>query len=197
MECGYWRLYRHNNIAMKIVLVRHGRPANSQNIRLNSAGFANWVKNYNHSLVASDSRPAFSFNDMFANYYIVSSDLPRAIHSCKIAFNRPPAVTSALFREMDIPRFKLPFTLNAWTWVYLNRVLWTIGKSGPFESYTKAKSRAESAAVTLIDIAKKESNVIVFAHGYLNLHMRKHFRAYGLKQTSKSSAYWGVTMFES
>ena len=181
---------------MQIVLVRHGKPEKSQNTRLGSAGFANWVRNYNHSMVAKTSRPNMVFTDSFDDYYVVSSDLPRAVHSCEIALNKSPDLTSALYREMDIPRFKLPFTLNAWTWVYVNRALWTVGKTGPFESYRQAKIRAKTAAQELITIAQKEGKVIVFAHGYLNLHMRKHFRNYGLKQICKSSQYWGVTTFE-
>jgi broad specificity phosphatase PhoE len=181
---------------MRIILVRHGRPEKSENVLVNSAGFANWVKNYNHSLVADDSRPAKSLETDYFDYYIVSSDLPRAIHSSYISLNKSPDFKSKLFREMDIPRFKLPFTIRAWTWVYLNRALWMIGKTGQFESYFEARCRAKNAAIELVNIAKREENVIVFAHGYLNLHMRRYFRNSGFKQISKSSDYWGLSIFE-
>jgi broad specificity phosphatase PhoE len=182
---------------MKIVLVRHGRPEKADNKLVNSAGFAKWVKNYNHSLVAHDSRPIESLGTDYADYFIVSSDLPRAIHSSHISLNQHPNLTSDLFREMDIPRFKLPFIMHTWTWVYLNRALWMLGKKGPFESYFEARARAKRAARELMKIAYREDSVIVFAHGYLNLHMRKHFRNSGFKQITKSSDYWGVSIFES
>tara|TARA_Y100000814_G_C12254448_1_gene376220 strand:+ start:582 stop:737 length:156 start_codon:yes stop_codon:yes gene_type:complete len=42
---------------MEIILVRHGQPQKAGNTLLNAAGFANWVKNYNHSLVSEQSLP--------------------------------------------------------------------------------------------------------------------------------------------
>ncbi|MBU2978750.1 phosphoglycerate mutase family protein [Alteromonas sp. C1M14] len=181
---------------MRIILVRHGRPEKSDNKRVNSAGFANWVRNYNHSLVADDSRPITPLAADYGDYFTVSSDLPRAIHSSWVALNKYPDLQSDLFREMDIPRFKLPFTMGSWSWVYLNRALWMLGKKGRFESYLEARVRAKTAAMELIKIAQREERVIVFAHGYLNLHMRKHFRKKGFKQMTKSSDYWGVSIFE-
>lgn len=181
---------------MRIFLVRHGRPEKAGNEVCNSAGFANWVKNYNHSVVSNDSRPSYSIPTVFQGCYVVSSNLPRAIDSCKIFLGKAPDMQSSLYREMDIPRFKLPFALRAWTWVYLNRALWMLGKRGSFESYSDARLRAKIAAKELVNLAKKHEDIIVFAHGYLNLHMRKHLRQSGFKQITKSNSYWGVSAFE-
>lgn len=180
---------------MNIVLVRHGRPTGAENQKVNSAGFGRWVKRYNHSLVDESSKPDLSVFHHYQHYYAVASDLPRAVHSCEIALSRSPSLQSSQFREMDIPRYKLPFKLNAWTWVYLCRALWTVGVPGKFESYREAKIRAKRAANQLIALAETEQNVIVFAHGYINLHMRKQLRQRGFTQTEKSSQYWGITAF--
>ncbi|WP_395342270.1 hypothetical protein PN836_000545 [Ningiella sp. W23] len=69
---------------MEIVLVRHGKPASASNQKLNAAGFANWVRNYNHALVSDSSRPNTHLRERFDGFYVVSSDLPRAIDSAKI-----------------------------------------------------------------------------------------------------------------
>ena len=181
---------------MKIILVRHGKPHKSENDRLNSAGFAKWVKNYNHSRVAIDSRADACSLEEYNTFYVVSSDLPRAIHSCQIAYGRDPDFISESLREMDIPRFKLPFTLRAWTWVYLSRLLWMLGKKGNFETYSEAKLRAENAARKLEVLANKQQNIVVFSHGYLILHMRRFLKSFGWKQLNKSNKYWGVSVFE-
>lgn len=181
---------------MKIVLVRHGRPASAENIVVDSVGFAKWVKAYDKSLVSSDSRPSQVLRDKFKGFYIVSSDLPRAIHSSSIALDLKPHHQSRLLREMEIPRYKLPFAFKAFTWVYINRLLWMLGKKGPFESYTEARARAKKAAHELVQTAKVEGKVIVFAHGYLNLHMRKYLRKAGFVQQSTSNGYWGISEFE-
>lgn len=181
---------------MEIILIRHGRPRNSGNKSVNSAGFANWVKNYNHSLVSEDSAPNPDSQIKYGSYHLISSDLPRAIHSCIIFSGRSPDHKSKIFREMEIPRFKLPFNLNAWTWVYLNRALWMLGKKGSFESYLQAKARAQLASDELIKIAREHEKVILFSHGYLILHMRKYLRRKGLTQKQKSNGYWGISAFE-
>ena len=91
------------------------------------------------------------------------------------------------------PRYKIPFRLNAWTWVYLCRVLWMLGLKGQFESFTIAKKRAELAADELITLATKKDKVIVFSHGYINFYIRKSLVKKGWKLTEKSSDYWGLT----
>lgn len=176
--------------------MRHGRPQHSKNNTLNSAGFARWVKNYNQSLVCESSLPTSDFSTSYQDYYLISSDLPRARHSAQIALHKTPNMQSKLLREMEIPRYKIPLRLRAWTWVYVNRSLWTVGVKGPFESYKEAKVRASKAADIVYNKALEHERVIVFAHGYINLHMRKFLRAKGLQQTSKSSKYWGCTGFQ-
>ena len=181
---------------MEIILVRHGRPLNAGNALLNAAGFANWVKNYNHSLVSEQSSPCKFSQAKYNDHYLVSSDLPRAVHSCSIFSGSQPHYQSKLFREMDIPRYKLPFTIRAWSWVYLNRALWMLGLKGRFESYVQARQRAQLAASELIAMAQQHGKVMVFSHGYLILHIRKHLCCYGLTQTQKSNSYWGISAFK-
>lgn len=181
---------------MQILLVRHGEPSANNNDKLTSGGFANWVRKYNHSLVSDASRPSSALCDKYNHHYIVSSDLPRAIHSAKIALQKTPLETLAVLREMHIPRYKLPFTFNAWTWVYLNRTLWMLGLKGKFESYVDARLRANNAAEKLILLAQQHQNIIVFGHGYMNLHIRKCLSQKGWKTTEKSNAYWGVSCLE-
>jgi broad specificity phosphatase PhoE len=181
---------------MEIILVRHGRPQKAVNTLLNAAGFANWVKNYNHSLVAEHSLPCHLSQAKYKNYYRVSSDLPRAVHSCLIFSGCQPHYQSKLFREMDIPRYKLPFTIRAWSWVYLNRGLWMLGKKGHFESYLNARRRAWQAASEILSLAQQHDKIIVFSHGYLILHIRKYLRQWGLIQTRKSNNYWGISAFK-
>ena len=75
---------------MEIILVRHGRPQKAGNTLLNAAGFANWVKNYNQSLVSDQSLPCKLSQVKYNEHYLVSSDLPRAVHSCSIFSGSPP-----------------------------------------------------------------------------------------------------------
>jgi broad specificity phosphatase PhoE len=177
---------------MEIILIRHGKPAVQYDASIDASAFVKWVRQYNFSEVAEYSRPK-AIDRQFGSYYVVSSDLKRAKHSSQIYTGRKPDLIKSDFREMHIPRYKLPFKCKAMTWVYLCRLLWMLGVSGPFESYQYARERAKLAAQQLIELATIEGKVVLFGHGYMNLHIRRALAKQGWKVHSKSNAYWGVS----
>jgi len=179
---------------MEITLIRHGKPTSASNPIVNARGYIHWIKQYKHSDVAKNSRPE-TVNDSYKSCMVVSSDLTRAIHSANIYLDKPPEIIDKLYREMEIPRYKLPFTLKAWNWLYLSRILWIIGYKGPFESFKQAKERADLATNKLIDIAQsqKDKKLVLFGHGFMNRYIRKSLMQKGWQLHTKSNAYWGVT----
>jgi len=177
---------------MEIILIRHGKPTSANNPIVNAAEYAKWIRRYNFSDIADNSRPE-SINVDYISDYIISSDLKRAIHSAHICVSKKPDEINALYREMDIPRYKLPFNLTAWQWVYFCRVLWMLGFTGSFESFKQAKQRANIAASELIKAANKQNTVILFGHGFMNLYIRKSLIQKGWTLTTKSNDYWGIT----
>ena len=178
---------------MEIVLIRHGKPTAATYPCVNASGFANWVRKYNHSGIAFGNQPENDMSDKFTEHYIVSSNLKRAIQSTQICFNKMPSETFKIFREMEIPRYKLPFTLKASYWLYLNRILWTCGLKGSFESYSAAKKRAKIAGDKLIELANEHDKVVVVSHGYVNFFIRRYLSSNGWNLKEKSSQYWGIT----
>ncbi|MBL4765625.1 MAG: phosphoglycerate mutase family protein [Colwellia sp.] len=177
---------------MEIILIRHGKPTSADNPIIAAAEYTRWIRRYNFSDIAKDSRPE-KVNDKYKSFYIVSSDLKRAVHSANIYVEKSPEATDKLYREMEIPRYKLPFQLTAWHWVCLSRFLWMIGCKGSFESFKEAKQRAELATKQLIEIAQQQGKVVLFGHGYMNRYIRKSLIHQGWDLKSKSNAYWGVT----
>jgi broad specificity phosphatase PhoE len=159
---------------------------------IGASAFVKWVRQYNVSKVAEYSRPK-AIDRQFSSYYVVSSDLKRAKHSSQIYTGRKPDLIKSDFREMHIPRYKLPFKCKAMTWVYLCRLLWMLRVSGPFESYKHARERAKLAAQQLIELATMEGKVVLFGHGYMNLHIRRALAKQGWVVQRKSNAYWGVS----
>jgi len=182
---------------MEIILIRHGKPTSAVNSVLGAAEFTNWVRHYNASDVSENSRPHDRLSERENLGHVVSSDLKRAIHSTEIYTDKLPQETFQLFREMEIPRYKLPFRLRAWTWVYLNRALWMLGLKGSFESYKQAKDRAGLAANKLAELANEKDKVVLFGHGYMNLHIRKALVKQGWLLDCKSNDFWGVTRLSS
>lgn len=177
---------------MEIVLIRHGRPVAATNPRVNANEFVSWIDDYRVSLVAEDSQPIAHSND-FPEHYLISSDLKRAIHSCRIQTGKEPSVTDPIFREMDIPHYNLPFRLRAWTWVYLCRLFWFCGVKGDFESFKQGQARAEEAADKLVTVAKEHGKVLMFGHGVSIFFIRKALVKRGWLVECKSQQYWGVS----
>ena len=182
---------------MEIVLIRHGKPTGAIYPRVNAKGFYHWVKAYDDAGIMLDSQPENNFASTFNDYYLVSSDLKRAIESAHIGFNKRPSETFNVLREITIPHYNLPFTLKTSTWLYLNRVLWTLGIKGSSESYSAAKKRAITASKQLIKLAVEHDKVVVVSHGYLNFFIRRYLLKQGWCLKEKSSCYWGITRLKS
>ncbi len=175
---------------MEIILIRHGKPRSADSPALNALEYIQWIRQYNFSGVSHKSRPN-TINEKLSSYYLVSSHFNRAIESAKIYTGRAPDSISTLFKEMDIPRYKLPFKYKAMTWVYLCRILWMLGLKGRFESYASARERAEMAAEHLIELSQKHGNLVLFGHVYMNLHIRRSLAKKGWRIASKSNDFWG------
>ena len=91
---------------MKIILVRHGKPTSADNSVLSASEYTKWVRRYNFSDISKHSRPDV-INELLSAYYLVASNFKRAIHSTEIYTGKQPDLISSVFREMDIPRYKL------------------------------------------------------------------------------------------
>jgi len=181
---------------MEIVLVRHGEPVANENKKVTAGGFTHWIQQYNKSFVVSHSSPDKKNIPNITHHYVVSSPLRRAVHSAKILTNNVPDEQLNVLKEMDIPRYKIPLTLKAWTWVYLCRLLWMCGIKGNFETFKEAKQRAELATLSLISMANNQQKILAVGHGVMNLYIRKNLKKRGWRLTEKSSKYWGVTRLE-
>ena len=181
---------------MGIFLVRHSEPSAATNPQLNAAGFAQWVRKYNASGLSDESVLPASMRNRLPDGYVVCSDLPRAIQSAQVCFDRPADEQLSLLREMEIPRYKLPFRLGAYTWLILNRALWYSGLKGKFESFEIARDRARLATDSLEHLYKVHGELIVFGHVLMNKQIAKCLIRRGWRGQVKHCAYWGMMELE-
>lgn len=177
----------------EIILIRHGKPQSATNFRVTPAGFARWVRNYDKSEVDDASRPE-QRRDL-TDYFVISSTLPRAIHSASIYTGTLPSKTHCELNEMDIPYYNLPFQLKAWSWVYLNRLFWLMGAQSRCESYQEAKTRIDRGADIVERYANEHTKVAVFAHGMTNRYLSSVLVKKGWRCEQKEFRYWGITKF--
>ena len=176
---------------MEILLVRHGRPEGAFNPVTTSVGFAQWVRRYNKSGLCEDSLPPEGLRSTTDGSLIVSSDLKRSRQSAERCAGRPPDVLLRTLREMDIPRFRIPGRLRAYSWLYLNRTIWALGPHGSFESFRDGKVRARRAARRLHLLAQSHGRVVAFGHAHINRYVALELRSMGwrIKRRTKPG-YW-------
>ena len=134
---------------MEIVIIRHGKPGAATNPKLSASGFDHWVKLYDRSKVDPLSSAPKELGSALDAHFIVASDLARSIDSVKRCLDKNPDLVSTELREIDIPRFALPFHLKAYTWLTISRILWFIGIHRNVESVADAKKRAKQAVLLL------------------------------------------------
>lgn len=189
---------------MEIVLVRHGKPTaaivGEHNNKLSAVEYSLWVRSYNSTSVDKSSRPQIQVYSCFQKHFVIASDLKRAVQSAQIYMNKMPEQQWPILREMDIPRYKLPFYLKAYSWLLLTRILWMLGISKGIstriESFKEAKFRAKEAAQELHRLAEEQQNIIAFGHGFSNRYIRKELIKLGWHLRCKSNDFWGITCLE-
>ena len=186
------RYFEPKGLSMEIVLIRHGKPIAAINPKLSAIGFMNWVVNYNASKVDAESFPSEGLRQLIQTHFIVTSDLARAIDSVKICGGLEPHLVLDKLREMEIPSYKLPFKLKAYTWLVLNRILWFIGVKNEVESFKEAKIRANNSAKELISLALQHNKVVVFGHGLMNKYIAKELEQFGWDSASEGKSYWST-----
>ncbi|MAF76170.1 MAG: hypothetical protein CMF17_10025 [Idiomarinaceae bacterium] len=174
----------------EIILIRHGKPASATNEKMGPSDFARWVRRYNHSDLDPASRPRIKHD--LSEHYVLTSNLKRARLSALAWGVSQIERQEALFREMDIPYYRLGVKLRAWHWVVFNRAQWFAGRRGNFESFNDAKKRVIKATDLLENMAEAKQKVAVFGHGMSNRYIRLALIKRGWKVHEKDNAYWGV-----
>ena len=175
----------------EIVLIRHGKPASAHNQKINASAYAQWVRRYNLSSLDPQSKPTVLVP--LVNSYIIVSSLKRASLSASAYGAVNIDEVQPLLREMDIPYYRLPFSMKAWHWVLVSRLLWFLGKKGKFESFKAAKSRVVLLADHLESILRSESRVVLFGHGLIHYFLQRQLKKRGWLLVEKNSEFWGVS----
>lgn len=180
---------------MKIILIRHGKPESAINKKLSAQGFALWIKDYNQSIVSQESLPPIALKNKIQKYFIVTSDLPRAIDSAKICIGKYPDLVLSKLKEMDVPQINIPVKIDAYSWILLNGLFWLIGIHGQVESYKCGKVRAKRATEILLNLATTKNKVAVFGHVVTNYLIAKELIFNGWRAKLSGKHFWSTLEF--
>ncbi|MDQ3290215.1 MAG: histidine phosphatase family protein [Bacteroidota bacterium] len=166
---------------LHIFLIRHQRPVVSKQGWFSRQQASQFLMDYDacaiEELVTKPTGlPAKPLTKVYC------SSLPRAKQTAQAIFG--PEVTlmeDPVFDEFPRQVFPLPFLkFPIKFWLFGARVLWLLGlNSRNLETFRQARVRARKAAQQLAHQADTDGKVVLVAHGFLNIFIRKALRKMG------------------
>jgi broad specificity phosphatase PhoE len=184
-----------------ITLARHGEPALSRKVKLNSKEYREfWAKYEVGGLLPDQQPPAHLLGFVEASDVLISSTRLRAIESARAvakgkAFSHDEVLIEA---PLPPPRWPSWIRLSPKIWGFMARFhWWFFNHHQGEESRKQAEARADQAAAKLEAIAEGGQNVVVLAHGFFNVLIDRALRKRGWRRTSREGyKYWSTRRFE-
>ncbi len=184
---------------MRIVLVRHGRPAMGRSRWIGHAGFARFLDDYEAAGIEADPPPPELLELIADSPRVFASDLRRSIDSAHALLPQAELISTPVFTEAPLASPRLPAVrLKVPAWAVISRVAWHGGFKPGIESYGQSKQRARLAAPLLIDEAERSGIAVLVAHGYFNAILGRTLRLRGWRRVSGShkARFWNTVVYE-
>jgi broad specificity phosphatase PhoE len=184
---------------LRIVLIRHGKPAIAPNPRTSHGGFADYIDAYEAAGLDPDSLPPDELRDLVKELTAVfTSDRPRSHESARALFPNAELIADPLFAEAPLASPRIPLLrMTVPKWAVVSRILWHAGYTPQIENYRKAKHRAHQAADILVARAHKDGAAALVAHGYFNAMIGRRLRKRGWQRTGAHRVrYWNAVIYE-
>lgn len=171
-----------------IILVRHGKPALSRKVRLTWQEFRDWWIDYDAGGIKPGQLPPKKVRKWAERAdIVVTSPLPRAVESARLASGRDPDELMPALVEAALPSPPLgPLRMRPKSWGTLARILWFIGYSDGMETHAEARARANAASDTLSARAAGGHIVYVQGHGWFNRMLKGSLMARGWRCKSQN-----------
>ena len=174
----------YNGSAIRVILVRHGRPAIAINPRTSHHGFRDYIDAYEAAGLDPMSAPPEELQDLVKELAAVyTSGRPRSHDSARALAPNAELIADPLFVEAPLASPRIPLLrLSVPSWAVMSRILWHAGYHPEIENYRKAKQRAAKAADILAARAGEDGATALVAHGYFNAIIGRETEAPGISQ---------------
>jgi broad specificity phosphatase PhoE len=185
--------------AMRIILIRHGRPAIELAPRTDHHGFRSYIDDYEAAGLDPSSVPPDELQDLVKELTAVfTSGRARSHESAKALAPRAELIADPLFVEAPLASPRIPLLrLKVPAWAVMSRLLWHAGYHPEIETYRSARTRACEAADILMARADRDGQVALVAHGYFNAMIGRELRQRGFARTGSHRArYWNTVTYE-
>jgi broad specificity phosphatase PhoE len=184
---------------LKIILIRHGKPAIPTAPRTSHHEFRTYIDDYEEAGLDPTSAPPEELQDLVGELDTVfTSGRKRAEQSARALAPNAELIVDPLFVESPLASPRIPLLkMRVAKWAVVSRLMWYAGFSPKIEGYRKSKRRAARAAEILIGHARKDGQTALVAHGYFNYLIGIELRRRGFKQTGSHRArYWNDVTYE-
>ncbi len=184
---------------MRIILVRHGRPAISTEMRTSHRGFREYIDAYEAAGLDPESAPPEELQDLAKELTAVyTSGRPRSQDSARALAPNAELIADPLFVEAPLASPRIPLLrMQVPKWAVMSRILWHAGYHPEIENYRRAKHRAVKAANILIARAHEDGVAALVAHGYFNAILGRELRRRGFRKSGSHRAqYWNAVVYE-
>jgi len=189
----------HKDAPLRVVLVRHGRPAIESAPRTCHRGFRDYIDAYQDAGLDPLSAPPEELQDLVKGLASVhTSARPRAQDSARTLLPEAELIADPLFEEapLAVPRIPL-IKMKVPAWAVMARIMWHAGYHPEVEGYRRAKARAAKASDILIERARKHGIAVLVAHGYFNAMIGRTLRRRGFRKTGSHRArFWNAVIYD-
>ncbi|QMU31110.1 histidine phosphatase family protein [Adhaeribacter radiodurans] len=166
---------------LHIFLIRHQRPVVSKQGWFNREQASQFLMEYDACAIEElVTKPAGLPTEQITKVYC--SSLPRAKQTAQAIFG--PEITlieDPIFNEFQRQAFSIPYLkFPIKFWLIGARALWLLGiNTNGLENFRQARIRAHKAAQQLVKQAERDGKVVLVAHGFLNIFIRRALRKMG------------------
>ena len=193
------RRHAHAESVLRIILVRHGRPAITTGSRTSHHGFRDYIDAYEAAGLDPESAPPEELQDLVKELSAIhTSGSPRSQDSARKLAPHAELIADALFVEAPLASPRIPLLkLGVPAWAVMSRILWHAGYHPEIENYRRAKQRAKRAADILAAGAREDGTTALVAHGYFNAMIGRELARRGFKKTgSHRVRFWNAVVYE-
>ena len=186
-------------LPMRIILIRHGRPAIETSPRTSHRGFRSYIDDYEAAGLDPESAPPGELQDLVKELdSVFTSGRPRAHDSARALAPQAELIADPLFVEAPLASPRIPLLrMKVPKWAVVARILWHAGYHPEIENYRRAKHRAARAADILMGRAREEGVAVLVAHGYFNAMIGRELRHRGFEQSgSHRVRFWNAVTYE-
>ena len=184
---------------MKIILVRHGRPAWDFRTPICGRDFGEWRRGEDEAPLDLSARPSPALEQVIrAATCVFASPLRRSRESAALLAPGASHVVATEFREADLPcgfRFGLRLRAVGESPGAVDTA--GCGWSAGVDSFRTVRARAATAARLLQERGAHDVVVALVGHGMMNILIARELRAAGWRgPRMPSRRHWGFGIYE-